>query len=382
MGDSKQLFESLFRPKIGPEGEVDFLKQLTSEHPYFSPAQFFLLQRTSETDTDFAHQAARTAVLFNNPFWLNFQLLEAQEKLAQVNHFESLAGPIPNSTDRGIIEHEDSRSAMESGIQPGNEVSDEGTSPIQHDQHELQVADSETSGQEEIVEQEGIIDPGMSIDPPVEVEADTENSFVEDYPEVETQLPTAAIEEEQNILAPAATELAAPDPTFDEVALVSENNEAPPEDDEPALDPEEQKELEPLNVRLNIVEPTTTEETISFEPLHTTDYFASQGIRLSNDVKSTDKLGKQLKSFTEWLKTMKKVHPGQPADSVDQTDVTIQKLAEKSNDEDEVVTEAMADVLIQQGKSGKAREVYRKLSLLNPAKTAYFAAKIDQLKEQ
>src|SRR5687768_5804801 len=102
MGDSNQLFESLFRPKIGQEGEVDFLKQLTSDHPYFSPAQFFLLQRTGETEADFAHQSARTAVLFNNPFWLNFQLLEAQEKLAQVTHNESLAAPITTSTDAGI----------------------------------------------------------------------------------------------------------------------------------------------------------------------------------------------------------------------------------------------------------------------------------------
>jgi hypothetical protein len=40
----------------------------------------------------------------------------------------------------------------------------------------------------------------------------------------------------------------------------------------------------------------TTE--ISFEPLHTSDYFASQGIKLSEEVQSSDKLGKQLKSFT------------------------------------------------------------------------------------
>jgi hypothetical protein len=41
----------------------------------------------------------------------------------------------------------------------------------------------------------------------------------------------------------------------------------------------------------------------------------------------------------------------------------------------------MAEVLAAQGKKAKAREIYRKLSLLNPAKNAYFATKIDQLKD-
>ncbi len=40
----------------------------------------------------------------------------------------------------------------------------------------------------------------------------------------------------------------------------------------------------------------------------------------------------------------------------------------------------MADVLARQGKTEKATELYHKLSLLNPGKSAYFAAKIDQIK--
>jgi len=39
----------------------------------------------------------------------------------------------------------------------------------------------------------------------------------------------------------------------------------------------------------------------------------------------------------------------------------------------------MAEVLINQGKSVQAREVYQKLSLLYPEKSAYFASKIDLL---
>ena len=132
----------------------------------------------------------------------------------------------------------------------------------------------------------------------------------------------------------------------------------------------------------DIAQALTPEPLIAFEPLHTVDYFASQGIRIPDATLTGDKLGRQMKSFTEWLKTMKKVHPGKPAEAMDSTDAKIQGIAEGSNTSGEVVTEAMAEVLVMQGKAGKAAETYTKLSLLYPAKSAYFAAKIDSLKAE
>ena len=130
----------------------------------------------------------------------------------------------------------------------------------------------------------------------------------------------------------------------------------------------------------NLQQHTANENVPAFEPMHLIDYFASQGIKLSDEVQTADKLGKQLKSFTEWLKTMKKIHTPDNEANAGISDIAIQALAAKSNKEGEIVTEAMADVLVQQGKAGKAIEVYQKLSLLNPSKSAFFAAKIEQLK--
>ena len=45
-----------------------------------------------------------------------------------------------------------------------------------------------------------------------------------------------------------------------------------------------------------------------------------------------------------------------------------------------LVTESFAKILCKQGKYTKAIEIYEKLSLKNPEKTAYFAAKISELK--
>ena len=118
-----------------------------------------------------------------------------------------------------------------------------------------------------------------------------------------------------------------------------------------------------------------------FEPYHTVDYFASQGIKLSQEELPKDKFGKQLKSFTEWLKTLKRLPPTEVSKEVDpSTESKVQHLAEDSVHQSEVVTEAMAEVWIKQGNKQKAIETYNKLGLLNPSKKAYFAGLIENLK--
>jgi hypothetical protein len=62
------------------------------------------------------------------------------------------------------------------------------------------------------------------------------------------------------------------------------------------------------------------------------------------------------------------------------SDKNVEKMAEHSIDESEVVTETMADVWIKQGNKEKAIEIYHKLSLLNPDKSAYFASLAEQVK--
>ncbi|MBS1598119.1 MAG: hypothetical protein JST75_07820, partial [Bacteroidetes bacterium] len=121
---------------------------------------------------------------------------------------------------------------------------------------------------------------------------------------------------------------------------------------------------------------------LSFEPYHTIDYFASQGIKFVQEENPTDKFGKQLKTFTAWLKVMKKLPQHAMREEPDaQRTAEIEMIAADSIKEKEVETETMAEVLAKQGKIDKAIELYLKLSLLNPTKIAYFAAKIEQIKK-
>jgi hypothetical protein len=177
---------------------------------------------------------------------------------------------------------------------------------------------------------------------------------------------------EENAVTPEMKTMADEPPEVDDLP---DNTEAPDADSF-----RQEKEIEPMHIELKMPEEKANlDEAMLFEPMHLVDYFASQGIKLS-DVQTGDKLGKQLKSFTEWLKIMKKVHAENEGENPVKPDVNVQVLAENSNTEPEVLTESMAEVFARQGKLAKAGEVYQKLSLLNPAKSTYFAAKLENLK--
>ena len=118
---------------------------------------------------------------------------------------------------------------------------------------------------------------------------------------------------------------------------------------------------------------------MAFEPYHTVDYFASQGIKLSQ-FESSDKLGQKVKSFTEWLKTMKKIQAEE--EKLDSVNNEIPPInIDRQAVETIVITEAMAEIYQKQGLINKAIEVYNKLSLQNPHNSHIFANRIKDLKE-
>jgi hypothetical protein len=144
----------------------------------------------------------------------------------------------------------------------------------------------------------------------------------------------------------------------------------------PVIKPEEEKKNDEPAV------PETITESLAFEPYHTVDYFASQGIKYKPEEKPQDRLGQQLKSFTDWLKTMKRLPVAELAtQSEPAAEKKVEQMAERSLQEKEVHTEAMAEVWIKQGNREKARVIYEKLSLQDPSKRAYFAAKIEDLQK-
>ena len=161
-----------------------------------------------------------------------------------------------------------------------------------------------------------------------------------------------------------------------------EAKEQKPIQPEPVVEMNAEPALEIPKLKMETIDPATAE--LTFEPFHTVDYFASQGIKFKEEEKPKDKFGQQLKSFTDWLKTMKRLPISEVAKSPDvnqEISGVVEKLAEHSIEYRDVVTEAMAEVWEKQGNMDKAIDIYNKLSLLDPSKSLYFAAKIEDLKK-
>ncbi len=382
------LFESVFKKDPAAADTVSFLEKITEAYPYFSTAQFYLLLSLKKDTPAYKKQVKKTAAIFNNNYWLNFLLLEAGHQHASIVDQQKFSLEEKDmAADNNPIIAEENFAAM------GTWEAPQVTEPIDESSAiEAVVAainDTTPAKEEQEVTDHSEIVSALKEQLPAKGDTNlTENKFSQ---AIEPE--AAVLDTDKEITGQAAIEsnLTEEQPEITVTETTEEKKEEEvdlkemtPEKDEPEKEPE----IPQIKISIDPSAIAIAADAPLFEPLHTTDYFASVGIKLSEDAKSADKLGKQLKSFTEWLKTMKKVHAEQIMKTstaseieADNTESNIQQLAEKSNLDDEVVTEAMADVLVQQGRKSKAIEVLGKLSLLDPGKSAYFAAKINQIKE-
>lgn len=123
-----------------------------------------------------------------------------------------------------------------------------------------------------------------------------------------------------------------------------------------------------------------------------------QSDKQEQEIVKKQKSDKSKKSFDEWLGSLKasikvkkdeilqekpkKKKKKEKKKDKKKKKKKLEQLLAKSKDlvEQEIVTETLADIMAQQGYIDKAREMYKKLSLLFPEKSSYFAGKIKELK--
>ena len=312
------LVRSIFQKESLDDCGLEELQAMARQYSYFTPVQFLLAEKLKMTDENlYKEQLQKLALHFNNPLWLDYLLNSYKtEDLNVPVTFE-----IPEIIKEEVIE------PIKEGGSP--------ETPVIKEEQEIPGS---------MVINEVATNPAVESSEPINDEI-----FKKKKKNEET---TGSVEQTNT-----DTEIGTP------ASFAEENNEVripmPP--------------LPDLNQ-----EPAETE--LSFQPYHTVDYFASQGIKFVPEEKPTDRFGKQLKSFTDWLKTMKRLPQTEASKITDIADKKVEQLAEHSIDESEVVTEAMAEVWIKQGNKEKAIETYNKLSLLNPDKSAYFASLAEQLK--
>jgi len=245
--------------------------------------------------------------------------------------------------------------------------------------------------------------------------------------EVPVEEPISSVVEERPLTVEPETEespVEIPDhaePVFTEAVLVEEfvfNKDTVFED---AVSAEIAVDTEPAEDVPVVAESFTAEPLVPIET--STDYFRQQGEIVPEEIPADieelmvtvaeptiadepaddrDKTLMVMMSFSEWLVHFRNTAERRDEETKDQKALRTmwqkEKLAaalEEENDEipenvfemavnsisteDGLASETLADLYIKQGKYDKAIEMYRKLSLRNPQKNAYFARKIEEV---
>jgi hypothetical protein len=352
------IIQHLFQVPNLEDVSRERLESFVTEYPSFGIGHYLLSHKLRTEDPGLYEETTqKTCLYFSNPFWLQW-LLENSGSRNGMGEGTAVRETGWAETPAGeVLEDEMTRDAVEEETPVEVQIEETPVEAVMEETPEMPAAaEAEAPVESPVIgssaeqllrsveEAKGLRESLRKID------EDFETPFVLDEPEEATSIaePTSP-EEAASAVVPMLPEPAPAEATVPE----------PP---------------------MAVAEPAPSEPALVFEPYHTIDYFASQGIRLTLDEAPADNLGKQLKSFTEWLKMMRRL-PQKDRETVPDrvAEQAVQSFAAHSIEGKEVLTETMADVLAKQGMRDRARAVYEKLSLLNPDKSAYFAAKIEQL---
>ncbi|MGN6617391.1 MAG: hypothetical protein ACTHJ5_09460 [Ilyomonas sp.] len=398
---------------------VDELQTITNEHPYFSVAQLLLTKKMKQDNhPGFEHQLQKTALYFPNTGWLHYQLLHEEEEQKPLNGTITLKQQPVLDDDVIILTPADveENSLAEEGLirtsDYDDDFDDDDELSVSADNADIEIdeempnitieTEEELSSTEDVIlsskeiEQNNLSEEGLEagiFNQSSEIESPETEEINFQPSSAEEQISSDKEEEtsEQSTIIDEALQQPLEIHLTHSPEIEEESKEEPefPELDEEEIAANASGEPLPVNRLSGMLQEQAAalkkpvEEDaklpIESEPYHTIDYFESQGIRLENQ--QQDKLGNKVRKFTDWLKQMKRINP-QPADlgTDPEMEHVVQDIAESSNEAKEIVTEAMAEVLKKQGKTDKAIQLYTKLSFLNPDKSAYFAAKIQELK--
>jgi hypothetical protein len=341
------LAQNILHKQLADVTEEELAK-LSAQYPYFAPAHFLLLKKLQPQSEAYNTQFQK-AILFHYDPLAFAQFLNAQQD--PVLNIPAI--PLVEKEEYSETQNDDEEeysASEEDAIVIGNE----------EDLEKEQEEPAFESGKEN----EGVEEIFLY---PEKVDTETQDEIAGRIGEEETDVPFESTEEKK-------------DPVLEQIEEEDDDDTSLPDETELAEENVTDQEFPKIVFNLP-AEPKDSD--LTFEPYHTVDYFASQGIKISQEAAAQDKFGKQLKSFTDWLKTMKKLPVSEISNSISKSsEQKVENLAEHSVQDAEVVTESMAEVWEKQGKKEKAREVYEKLSLLNPSKRAYFATKIQNLTEE
>ena len=157
-------------------------------------------------------------------------------------------------------------------------------------------------------------------------------------------------------------------------ALVSELKKAIADRLSDMEDPTISRQLESLDHIVNHFDKTTAEETEYIIKPDIKDYDFEHLRKLPSQDSNIEK-NKHL--IDKFLEEEPSISPPIKSDFFNPEELAKQSL----EDNDEIVSETLAKLFLKQGNVAKAIKIYKKLSLLYPEKSTFFAAQIEKINE-
>ncbi len=366
------------------ELKMETIEKMVNEYPFFTPGQYLFSAKLKKDDHPLAaSQAIKTALYFSNPFWLQFQLDALKETGIDQAPKQEMDTALLRSIHQKDKEWDEmiNLPQIEETLEESSKTLEMPTLPnpdfviptVESVKEMMRGIDSFTQPgtiipviRESVPATQGLIVPEPPnpitvehiLQPPAE-----NNTPTEPYSPVYSTIASAELAPEQEYSAQPESNRSLPDQDRSDAKIASILSGQLADFKKPL----EQDAVLEIDQQQN--------------KLHTIDYFASQGIQIDLSKIPQDKLTTKLRRFTDWLKDMKN-HSPNPSDlgTSPESENAVAVTALVSNESKEILTETMAEVLVKQGQIDKAIQLYIKLSFSNPEKTAYFAAKIQQLK--
>ena len=375
----------LMQPSTFSENERSEATALIKAYPYFVPARY-LEAADHHKKQPFATSMMNVMPLYMGNWLLFHEFLELSVKPGYIPVEDAM---IEEEIEETTTNAENTETVVEEPAY-GEDDFEEDSEPIDfaHFNGEDDFEDEETFGD---------FDSDYGFEEPEEPKAAPQ-------PQSAKPQPIAAAKPKEEPAKPQPK----PEPAPKEEVKASPKPE-PVAKEEPAPVKEKQKE-KPLE---EILFYQNREADSLIQPIYTEDYFLHQGLQVSDELPAEadqdKKKGEQslmvVMSFSEWLVHFKTKGERQKEEQQDQKALKTmwqkEKLAaalEEENEEipeqvfemavnsitkeEDLASESLAEIMVKQGKHDKAIDMYRKLSLHNPQKKAYFARKIEILQKE
>jgi tetratricopeptide (TPR) repeat protein len=437
---AQRIIQQIFQQPELARVSIVTLEGVVDEHPYFTAARLLLAQKNYEQYPNLHSPAVKKAQLYsNNPHYF-FQFITGElEKTGDSTPMPASAAaqepaPIPapvekkpfvpnweNITRREsegdlnflIREREEIRAALRQIEAQEEEEKAQAAAAAAAAESTLQ---QEAAAEEEALEEEiTYATPEIATEPETTTEPEQEQE-PEQEPEDSWQFTVGSeqpvVEESQASAADVQEAMPEAGEEREEAREVQEEKEKAPEEvqEEKEEAPEELKEnLAPASelpvnqrsvtaageqIKIFPLEIPEEETTLTFQPLYTDDYFAYKRLKEPDSAEQLDEKGAaEMRSFTDWLREMKHSFAKKTdkdwyhqqlhriyVDDDPEVSETVEKMAMESITlNDDIVSETLAEIWARQRQYQTAIQIYQKLSLLNPNKSAYFAHKIQEL---